>query len=399
MLAANPAYPGPKHLGPELERLRREGVRADTPWLDDCLGCHRCDLACPNQVGVSELIARAKAARPRSGFKRLREAMFARPGLLGEMAAIAPGLANMALSIRAVRSAMRHALAITDQRPFPRYARPLKAHAPRESREGPRVVFFPGCQIRYNQPETGRDTMSLLELAGFAPSLAATGCCGTPAEANGEKEAARKAALAVLDALEGEVENGALVVAACSSCAHRLKSCFGTALDGDDTALARARALARNTYDLGELLAELGRKLPPPARPGPGLRLAYHAPCHLLSQGIGRPWYHLLRAMPGVEIVDLAAGCCGMSGSFGFKDEKYPLSVAVGSRLFEAVAKAGPDIVVSECAACRMQIQSQTGAAVRHPAEILLSITAGDAGGHFDISLSAPTFEPTDQSR
>jgi len=80
---AYPPYPGPKRLGPELERLRREGISTDTDWVEYCLGCHRCDLVCPNQVNVSEMIARAKAAHRKPLVRGLRDWWFARPGLLG----------------------------------------------------------------------------------------------------------------------------------------------------------------------------------------------------------------------------------------------------------------------------------------------------------------------------
>ncbi len=46
----------------------------------------------------------------------------------------------------------------------------------------------------------------------------------------------------------------------------------------------------------------------------------------------------LLRAIPGAEVTELDAGCCGMAGSFGFEAEHYDLSMQIGElRLFPAV--------------------------------------------------------------
>ena len=51
-------------------------------------------------------------------------------------------------------------------------------------------------------------------------------------------------------------------------------------------------------------------------------------------------------AIPGAEVVDLDAGCCGMAGSFGYETEHYEVSRLVGEqRLFPAVRQAGPDDV------------------------------------------------------
>jgi glycerol-3-phosphate dehydrogenase subunit C len=147
-------------------------------------------------------------------------------------------------------------------------------------------------------------------------------------------------------------------------------------LEGDAELEKKADRIAANTFDLAELLVaqqdagKLNTHFGPAADK---LKLAYHAPCHQKSQGIGRPWYHLLRQVPGVEIADLNAGCCGMSGTFGFKEEKYPVSLEVGSELFAGIRASAPQAVVTECATCQMQIEHGTGVRAMHPVDILLN--------------------------
>ena len=70
-----------------------------------------------------------------------------------------------------------------------------------------------------------------------------------------------------------------------------------------------------------------------------------------------------------IEEVD--EGCCGISGTFGVKVEKYDLSMKIGSRLFEAVKAAGSDYVLADCETCRMQVEHGAGASSAHPLEIL----------------------------
>ena len=65
-------------------------------------------------------------------------------------------------------------------------------------------------------------------------------------------------------------------------------------------------------------------------------KLVYHAPCHLRAQGIGKPGLDLLR-MASANVEDARSGCCGISGSYGFKKEKYDVAASVGSDLFKAV--------------------------------------------------------------
>lgn len=372
VLAANAAYPGPKHLGPELERLRREGIAADSDWVEYCLGCHRCDVACPNQVNVSELIARAKAVHHKPFQRRLRDYWLSRPALLGRILSIAPWATNFFLGLKAVRLAMAAGMQITAERRFPPYSRPDLA-TPAKNGTGEPILFFPGCAIRYNQPDLGRKVNALLARAGFAPQVSDLGCCGVPALANGQTAEAHARAAANVDAMAALVAGGMRIVTACSSCGHMLKTGFGDILEDDPERAEKARRVAEATYDLAELLmarAEEGKLTLDPGQSG--MRLAYHAPCHQISQGIGRPWYHLLRQIPGVSIEDLNAGCCGMSGTYGFKQEKYPVSMAVGQPLFAAIAESTPEMVVTECATCRMQIEHGAGVRTMHPAEILL---------------------------
>ena len=249
-------YPGPKHLGPELERLRCEGISADSTWLEYCLGCHRCDLACPQQVGVSEMIARAKAKHRKPLVRGLRDWWFARPGLLGRLTTILPSLSNFVLSMAPARFLMSKLMRIAPQRSFPSYTRPnLRGTAIGMSgNERPHVLLFPGCFIRYNRPELGRKVIDLLERNGFAAEVAATDCCGVPAMANGDRTQARAVARSNVRRMANQVDAGMRVVTACSSCGHMLKTEFGGLLKDDKDLADAAKRIASRTFDVAELL-------------------------------------------------------------------------------------------------------------------------------------------------
>ena len=78
--------------------------------------------------------------------------------------------------------------------------------------------------------------------------------------------------------------------------------------------------------------------------------------------------------MPGLEIIDLDNGCCGMSGTYGFKKEKYAISMKIGHDLFAGINECKPDQVISECATCRLQIEQGTKYHSFHPVEIFAQI-------------------------
>jgi glycerol-3-phosphate dehydrogenase subunit C len=90
-----------------------------------------------------------------------------------------------------------------------------------------------------------------------------------------------------------------------------------------------------------------------------------------MAQQIGSPGLELLGEIPGVEVIDLAAGCCGMAGTFGMKASTYELSMRVGGPLFDRVAEVAPDLLASECSTCRMQLSHGTGVEAVHPVTLL----------------------------
>jgi glycerol-3-phosphate dehydrogenase subunit C len=320
------------------------------------------------------MIARAKAKHRKPLVRGLRDWWFARPGLLGRLTTILPAISNFALAMPPARFLMSKLMQIAPQRKFPAYARPnLRTSATDLSRNRPQLLFFPGCFIRYNQPELGRKVIELLERNGFAVEVAATDCCGVPAISNGQETLARDMARDNVRKMVTRVDEGMRVVTACSSCGYMLKTGFDGLLQKDAEFADAAKRVAAQTFDVGELLmlqSDDGKLNT--AFQTANLHIAYHAPCHQRSQGIGRPWYHLLSQIPGVTVDDIDAGCCGMSGTYGFKQEKYGVSMAIGQQLFDGINAAQPQLVATECATCQMQIEHGTKFKAVHPVEILL---------------------------
>ena len=75
----------------------------------------------------------------------------------------------------------------------------------------------------------------------------------------------------------------------------------------------------------------------------------------------------------GLDIKELASGCCGMAGSFGFETDKYDVSVKVGEHtLLPEVRKAGlKTILIADGFSCREQISQLSKRRALHLAEVL----------------------------
>ena len=79
----------------------------------------------------------------------------------------------------------------------------------------------------------------------------------------------------------------------------------------------------------------------------------------------------LLQEVCGVNIVDLKAGCCGLAGTFGMQMKNYELSSQISESLKMALESSKTKNVLTECAACRMQIRHISDCVVRHPIKVL----------------------------
>ncbi len=163
-------------------------------------------------------------------------------------------------------------------------------------------------------------------------------------------------------------DRGDLVVSGEPTASFAFKTHYADYLGPDACA-----SVASSTRDLGELLRSVRTERPElaPAPAALPMKLAYHQPCHLKVQQVGSPFLELLREVPGLDVVSLDAGCCGMAGTFGMKAGTFDLSMDTGQPLFDRVAQVDPELVVSECSTCRLQLEQATGYDTVHPAELL----------------------------
>jgi len=193
-------------------------------------------------------------------------------------------------------------------------------------------------------------------------------CCGLPLIGNGDIESARPWAAYNVAQLRPYARKGIPILFTSTSCSLTVKQEYVHLLQ-----LEGAEAVAANAYDISEFLVQCldeGR-LRTDFRPQPQQRLPYHQPCHQRAQGIGTPALRLLGLIPGLEAWNIDAGCCGASGTHGFKREKYDLSMAVGRPMAEAIEASGALRAVSDCEACRWQIEHAAHTATVHPVTLL----------------------------
>ena len=356
--------------------------------FDRCLGCMACLAACPSGVRYDVVIEEARAAVERSGtrpagdrlFRGFIFWLFPYPARL-RVAAFLLWLYRMSGVQWLVRATgllglvSRRLAALEGLAPpvgWRSVAASLPALTPAQGPRRARVGLLGGCVQRVFFPDVNGATLRVLAAEGVevvAPE--GQGCCGALSLHAGRREEAARLARALLDRFEG-LDLDALVVNA-AGCGSHLKQ-LAPLFAGDPALEARARALSRLVRDVNEFLAGLPAVAPRGPYPA---RVAYHSSCHLgHAQGITRQPRELLRAIPELELVEIASGdeCCGSAGIYNLVE---PESAAeIGRRKAENVLATGAPLVAAANPGCTLHIQRvlrERGAAVRaaHPIEIL----------------------------
>jgi glycolate oxidase iron-sulfur subunit len=348
---------------------------AAQPHVDRCLGCLACEPACPSGVAYRDLVSpfRALAAgkvRQPAG-ARLRRFLAAQTIPFPKRFRLAAQLGRATKPLRFLLPvALRPMLdllpkAIPGAQPCP----PLTAA--RGLRRA-RVALLAGCAQQVLDPDINSATIEVLARNGVEVIVpAAQTCCGGLAWHTGDLPAARRFARRNLCAFPSDVDAILTNAAGCGSAMHE----YPLILRGTDDE-QRAEAFGRRVLDVSVFLQRIGLREPPPG-PGRPQRIAYHDACHLANaQNVRREPRELLRAIPGVELVDLpdVEICCGSAGTYNL--DQPEIARSLGEKKARAVISSGAELIASGNIGCLTQLRSQLSKigsplSVRHTLQVL----------------------------
>jgi len=305
--------------------------------------------------------------------RTFRDWLLVRSDLFGELASRFSRIVNPLMKNPTLRWLLDRLLEIDRRRTLPEYetptfrqwfaARPVMS----ETVGRPQIAYFYGCFTNTNEVDVGKASVALLEAYGYSVGIPPQRCCGIPRLGVGDLRGAREMGLRNLSLLLPVVREGIDIVFSSTSCGLMLRHEYGPLLHLPD-----AEELARRLFDICEFLLRIQQEGSRTVRfQSPAMKAAYFAPCHMKSLNIGLPALELLRSLLGIDIPLIEAECCGLGGLYGFKKEKYAITEEIGRDLAKEVARIDPEVILTDCEGCRMQIRQLTRRRVLHPVQLL----------------------------
>jgi Fe-S oxidoreductase len=346
--------------------------------MDLCLQCKACKTECPSNVDLAKLKSEFLHAYYRHNARPTGQRVLSNVDRLFRWSAHVAPVGNRIARNRLARRIMEALVGVDRRRSLPRlhrvhfrkwFQRRLRSQA-RIPGSAHRVILFDDCFTNFTEPHIARAAVTVLEHAGYRVEITAGLCCGRPLISKGFLSEARDLARRQLGPLSEALIDGTPLLGLEPSCVVTLIDEWPELVPG---AAARRVADAANLA-VGWLVGQMKAgacHMNLPRRPG---RILLHPHCHQRALGLANGSSQLLGMIPGLDVVTLDAGCCGMAGMFGYEKQHYDLSTRIASlQLLPALAAEPTAMVAAPGTSCRHQIDDLANRNAQHPMEVLAS--------------------------
>ncbi|MFQ6036034.1 MAG: FAD-linked oxidase C-terminal domain-containing protein, partial [Sedimentisphaerales bacterium] len=334
-------------------------------FLDLCINCKACLLECPSGVDISKLMCTARAEYVKRRRLRRAELFLSRNRYLNVLGSIFSPVSNLVMRLSVFKWLLEKSAGIDRRRSIPVFhrrsflsaGRKYLAACPPIEVPTDRVAYFIDAYTNFNDHELGFAVVDVLRLNDIEVILPKQRPAPLPAICYGDVKRARRDLSYNVKHLAKAICDGYKIVCSEPSAALCLKDELRHFVASED-----AKLVSENTYELMNYLYGLFKKGKLKLRVAASSaawrwQYVYHLPCHLSTIGDRQASIKLLRELCGVEVVELKAGCCGLAGTFGMQKKNYELSSQIAARLKEVLEKSPTKNVLTECAACKMQIE------------------------------------------
>jgi len=368
-----------------------EGLDVTAEFNDFCTGCSRCVEACPVKIDIPwintvvrdringetdgdfDFLVDGLTPDAETDGPDLQKRFFGNFETLAAVGSALAPVSNWMADATPARLLLEALAGVDRRRDLPTFERETLVEWAR-TRDGRspdsatrRVVLYPDVYTNHIQVDRGKAAVRLLEAMGCAVTVPDVPGSGRAGLSQGMIATARSKAEGVSEGLAPYLDEGYDVVVVEPSDLAMFRDDYERLLDSEtfDT-------LAENSYEVLEyvygLLANGANT--DALSTGDSVSVAYHSHCQQRTLGLEEYTVTVLEEC-GYEVTTSNVECCGMAGSFGYKEQYYELAMDVGENLEGQLQKMDTEHVLASGTSCTDQIDSLLGEEPTHPVELL----------------------------
>jgi L-lactate utilization protein LutB len=368
------------------------GLDSAGDFNDLCTGCSRCVPACPVQIDIPwintvvrdrlnsgsdvplDVLVEGLTPDAETDGPGLQKRLFGNVETLAKLGSTFAPLSNWVANSRPASAVLERVAGVARERDLPAFQRRTLRDWLDEREVVPpldpdrKVVLYPDLYTNHVQVGRGKAAVRTLEALGVEVLVPDAPESGRAPLSQGMISTARQHAEGVADALGPYLEAGYDVVVVEPSDLAMFREDYGRLLPEGE-----AEALAEHSYEILEYVYGLlanGADVAALDTVADEEAVAYHSHCQQRTLGL-EPYSIEVLSECGYTVTTSDVECCGMAGSFGYKEQYYDLAMDVGSRLETQLREADADHVVASGTSCTDQIGDLLGEEPRHVVELV----------------------------
>ena len=368
------------------------GLDSAAGFNDLCTGCSRCVEACPVGIDIpwintvvrdrintgsepnAEFLVDGLTPDTETSGPELQKRLFGNFESLAKAGSALAPLSNWIGNSTPASRLLERVAGVDRRRDLPEFERTTlvewfgnREHVPPADPDR-KVVLYPDLYTNYMAVDRGKAAVRALEALGVEVVVPEAPGAGRAPLSQGMIDTARTNAERVTERLDPYLEAGYDIVVVEPSDLAMFRGDYARLLDEGEY-----EPLAEHSYEILEYVYGLvanGAEAGALNTADGSETVAYHAHCQQRTMGLSEYTLEVLDRC-GYDVTTSDVECCGMAGSFGYKQEYYELSMDVGSNLETQLREAEADHVVASGTSCIDQIGDLLGDEPDHVVELL----------------------------
>ena len=354
--------------------------------LDSCLACKGCRSECPSNVDMTRLRSEILQQKYDVSGMPLRSFAVSRMATVEQLGHLVWPFYNLFASWKFSSNSIKKIIKFTTERDIPTLSRvTMRTAVKRESRRHKsqatkgKVFLFADEFTNFQEAELGLTFAKLLLHLGYEVVIPKHVESGRAAISKGNLKLAKKFALKNVNLLKDKITAQTPLVGIEPSCILSFRDEYPDLVPAE--LRQQAKELGHNALLFDEFIIRevAAGRISADDFKTDAIEIWLHGHCHQKALVGTEKTVAALKLLQGAKVHVIPSGCCGMAGSFGYEEEHYKTSLAIGEMvLFPTIRKAvsntdgiTPCIVSAPGTSCRQQILDGTGVHAVHPIEIL----------------------------